>query len=90
MTESMQRKCISSVKPLDGYVLQVDFISEGRLLLPMEKWLDSIRFAPLRDWQIWQSATTNGLFVRFGNVEISHDELLDMVEFGRSNYGIKE
>ena len=86
MKDPTQRKYIASVKPLDGYVLQVDFYSEGRLLLPMEKWLGSIRFAPLRDLRVWRSATTNGLFVRFGNVEISHDELMDMVEYGRSGF----
>lgn len=83
MTGSTRRKCIKAVTPLEGYVLQVDFISEGRLLLPMEKWLDSIRFAPLRDPDVWCSATTNGLFVHFPGVEISHDELLDMAEYGR-------
>ena len=37
-------------------------------------------YAPLADPQVWNSAVTNGIFVRFGNVELSHDELLSMVE----------
>ena len=28
----------------------------------------------------WSSAVTNGIFVRFGSVELSHDELLSMAE----------
>ena len=29
---------------------------------------------------LWNSAVMGGIFVRFGNVEISHDELPDMAE----------
>ena len=83
MAVSNRRRCIKAVKPLEGHVLQVDYISEGRLLLPMDQWLNSIRFAPLRDPEVWNSATTNGLFIQFRDVEISHDELLDMAEYGR-------
>ena len=77
------RRCIAAVTPLEGYVLRVDFLSGGQLLLPMERWLDHLRFAPLRRAEVWQSATTDGRFVRFGSVEIAHDELLDMAEYGR-------
>ena len=76
----MARKYISAVKPMDGYVLQVDFVSGSRLLLDMKPYLDKIRFRPLADPQVWSSAVTNGIFVRFGNIELSHDEILSMVE----------
>ena len=76
----MERKYISAVKALSGYVLQVDFVSGSRLLLDMKPYLDKIRFLPLSDPQVWNSAVTNGIFVRFGNVELSHDELLSMAE----------
>ena len=76
----MARKYISAVKPMDGYVLQVDFVSGSRLLLDMNPYLDKIRFLPLADPQVWNSAVTNGIFVRFGNVELSHDEILSMAE----------
>ena len=76
----MERKYISAVRPLDGYVLQVDFVSGSRLLLDMKPYLDKIRFRPLADPQVWNSAVTNGIFVRFGNVELSHDEILSMAE----------
>ena len=46
----------------------------------MKPYLDKIRFRSLADPQVWNSAVTNGIFVRFGNVELSHDELLTMAE----------
>lgn len=76
----MDRKYIESVKPLARHVLQVDFISGSRLLLDMRPYLDKFRFRSLSDPQVWNSAVTNGIFVRFGNVEMSHDEILSMAE----------
>ena len=74
------RKYISAVKPLDNYILQVDFVSGSRLLLDMKPYLDKLRFRPLAEAQLWSGAVTNGIFIRFGNVELSHDELLAMAE----------
>ena len=76
----MNRKYISAVKPLDNYILQVDLVSGSRLLLDMKPYLDKLRFRPLAEAQLWSSAVTNGIFIRFGNVELSHDELLAMAE----------
>ena len=76
----MERKYISAVKALNGFVLQVDFVSGSRLLLDMKPYLDKMRFCTLSDPQVWNSAVTNGIFVRFGNVELSHNEILSMAE----------
>lgn len=46
----------------------------------MKPYLDKIRFRSLADAQVWNSTVTNGIFVRFGNVELSHDEILSMAE----------
>lgn len=81
----MQRRYISAVKPLDNFILQIDFVSGSQLLLDMSKQLDSIRFRPLKKPEIWQSATTNGIFVRFGSTEIAHDEILAMAEENNEN-----
>ena len=43
----MERRYISAVKPLERYILQVDFISGSRLLLDMNPYLDKIRFRAL-------------------------------------------
>ena len=76
----MERRYIAAVKPLEQHILQVDFVSGSRLLLDMKPYLDKIRFRPLSDPRVWGSAVTNGIFVRFGNVELSHDEILSMAE----------
>ena len=51
-----------------------------RQLLDMKPYLDKLRFRPLADPTVWNSAMTNGIFVRFDNVELSHDEILSMAE----------
>ena len=76
----MERRYLTAVAPLPDHILQVDFVSGARLLLDMKPYLDKIRFLPLADPKVWDSAVTNGIFVRFGNVELSHDELLSMAE----------
>ena len=76
----MGRRYLTAVAPLPDHILQVDFVSGARLLLDMKPYLDKIRFLPLADPKVWNSAVTNGIFVRFGNVELSHDELLSMAE----------
>ena len=66
--------------PEDVVAGGVDFISGSRLLLDMKPYLDKFRFRSLSDPQVWNSAVTNGIFVRFGDVELSHDEILSMAE----------
>ena len=86
----MERNYIEAVRPLGGHVLQVDFVSGSRLLLDMEPYLDKFRFRSLADLQIWNSAVTNGIFVRFCDVELSHDELLSMAEQEHHRKGGKQ
>ena len=76
----MNRRYLTAVTPLPNHVLQVDFVSGSRLLLDMKPHLDKMRFCTLSDPQVWSSAVTNGIFVRFGDVELSHDEILSMAE----------
>lgn len=83
----MGRTYLTDVAPLPDHILQVDFVSGARLFLDMKPYLDKIRFLPLNDPKVWNSAITNGIFVRFGNVEISHDELLSMAE---QEHGLQE
>lgn len=76
----LNRRYLSAVEPLPDHILQVDFVSGSRLLLDMKPYLDKTRFRSLSDPLVWSSAVTNGIFVRFGSVELSHDELLSMAE----------
>ena len=78
----MDRRYLPAVAPLPDHILQVDFVSGARLLLDMKPYLDSIRFRSLVRPEVWSSAKTNGVFVRFGSVELSHDELMAMAEQG--------
>ncbi len=82
----LYRKYIAAVTPLADHILQVDFVSGSRLLLDMKPYLDKLRFRPLTDPSVWSSAVTNGIFVRFNNVELSHDELLSMAEQSHSAF----
>ena len=74
------RRYLTALDPLPAYLLLFDFVSGARLLLDMKAYLDKIRYLPLADPEVWKREVTNGIFVRFGNVEISHDELLAMAE----------
>ena len=76
----MRRTYITAVKPLDNYILQVDFKNGSRLYLNLAGKLKSLRFKPLGNPQIWESARTDGVFVFFGSTEISHDEILTLAE----------
>ena len=76
----MTRRYIAAVAPLADHILQVDFVSGSRLLLDLKPYLDKLRFRPICDSATWNSAVTNGIFVRFGDVELSHDEILAMAE----------
>ena len=76
----LYRKYISAVTPLPDYILRVDFVSGSRLLLDMKPYRDKFRFQSIFQPQVWNSAVTNGIFVRFGDVELSHDEILSMAE----------
>ncbi len=79
----MQRRFITDVYPMDDYILQVAFVSGSHVLLDMKPLLDSVRFCQLKDLNVWRSATANGMFVQFGNIELSHDEILIMLETPR-------
>ncbi len=76
----MKRKYILDVKPLTDHVIRIDYVSGSSLLLDMKPYLDKTRFKRLSEEEVWNSAVTNGIFVRFGDVEISHDEILMMAE----------
>ena len=76
----MRRQYILAVKPMEDHILEVDFLSGSRLLLDMRPYLDKLRFRGLTDSKVWNSAVTDGIFVRFGDLELSHDEILAMAE----------
>ena len=76
----MRRSYIAAVCALEDHILQVDYVSASRLLLDTKPYLDKIRFRPLARPEIWDRVSTNGIFVQFETVELSHDEILAMAE----------
>ena len=76
----LYRKYISAVTPLPDYILRVDFVSGSRLLLDMKPHLDKLRFRPLADPAVWNSAMTSGIFVRFVNFDLRHEEMVSKTE----------
>ena len=71
----MRRSYIAAVRALEDHILQVDYVSGSRLLLDMKPY-----FRPLTRPEIWNRVSTNGIFVQFETVELSHDEILAMAE----------
>ena len=57
----MDRRYLTAVAPLPDHILQVDFVSGASLLLDMKPYLDKIRFLPLADPKVWNSAVINGI-----------------------------
>ena len=74
----LERKYIRAVTPKENYVLQLEFVTGSVLQLDLSKRLDGIRLRPLRDPDVWRSAVTNGIYVRWGDTELAYDELLSM------------
>ena len=66
------------LSPLNLYIPHRLYI-RFYVLLDMKPYVDKIRFRTFRPKGV-NSAVTNGIFVRFGNVELSHDEILSMAE----------
>lgn len=72
----MQR--ISSVKTDKNHFLIVSLDNGQVLQIDMSKRLGMIRFAPLADTSLFDSATTDGCFVKWcDKVEISIRELME-------------
>ena len=64
----MIRRYLTAVTPLPDHVLQIDFVSGSRLLLDMKPYLDKIRFRPLADARVWNSAVTKTFQIRESNL----------------------
>ena len=71
----MEQRYISKVKPLSQYILQVDFVSDSRLLLDMKSYLDKFRvhscvFVPegtVPGWAV-DTETGNGEFSNIAGI----------------------
>lgn len=78
----MQRRYISAVKPLEGHILQVDFVSGSRMLLDLKPFLAQLRFPPAdQTGGLAERRDTNGrVRPHRARVELSHDEIFELAE----------
>ena len=72
---------IISIRPMDGYFMEVKFSNGSTVILNLEKKLRTVRFSPLRDKGLFQSAATDGNSIRWNElIEISATEVFDIAK----------
>ena len=72
---------ILTVSARENHLLEVNFDNGTTVILNMAARLDCIRFMALRDMAIFQSAATDGQFIRWGSkVEISLNEIFHLAQ----------
>ena len=74
-----QPPTILRVMPLEGFRLRLELGSGSVLELDMSNRLDTIRFCPLRELEVFQSVTTDGRRLYFGRaLEITAEEAMSL------------
>ena len=72
---------IAKVTAREGHWLEVVLDNGTIIILNMAARLNNIRFMALADPAVFQTASTDGLFIRWGNkVEISLNEVFHLVQ----------
>ena len=72
----MRDKPIREARLLDNYILEVVSETNSVVRLNMKQFLHTTRFSPLRNLDVWQSGTTDGVSVIWpGVTEMSYEEL---------------
>lgn len=72
---------IQKVVPREDYRLEVFLDNGSSITVNLESRLETVRFGMLADKTFFDSATTDGIFVRWGNtVEISLNEVFQLAQ----------
>jgi hypothetical protein len=72
---------IIKVVPREAYRLEVLLDNGSMLVLNLESRLRTIRFGLLSDRALFEQATTDGSFIRWGNrLEISVNEIFELAQ----------
>lgn len=72
---------IIKVVPREAYRLEVLLDNGSMLVLNLESRLRTVRFGPLSDRVLFEQATTDGSFIRWGNrLEISVNEIFELAQ----------
>ena len=73
--------CIKDVVAKDDYRLEVLLDNGSSVMLNLESRLQTIRFGILSDKELFNTATTDGICIRWGNsIEISLSEVFHLVQ----------
>lgn len=72
---------IIKVVPKEAYRLEVQLDNGSSILLSMENRLHTIRFGMLKDKEFFDQVTTDGHYIRWGNlIEVSVHEIFQLVQ----------
>ena len=72
---------ILQVKPTGEYRLEVQLDNGSTIILNMQPRIATIRFAMLQDKELFDSVSTDGDFIRWGNkIDISVTEIFQLAQ----------
>lgn len=72
---------ILSVRPLEGYKMEINFVNGNSVILNMANKLRTIRFEPLKDKGLFDRAVTDGESIIWNNmIEISTTEVFQLAQ----------
>lgn len=72
---------IKSVVPKEDYRLEVQLDNGSSVTLNLESRLQTLRFGMLSDKQVFKTATTDGICIRWDNqIEISMSEVFQLAQ----------
>lgn len=72
---------IKSVVPKEDYRLEVQLDNGSCVTLNLESRLQTVRFGMLSDKQFFETVTTDGICIRWGNkIEISVNEVFQLAQ----------
>jgi hypothetical protein len=74
---------IIKVTPMEDYLLEVQLDNGSSVILNLKNRLGTVRFLMIEDIDLFQRASTDGNYIRWGNkVEISVREVFQLAQKG--------
>lgn len=72
---------ILSIQPLEGYRMEINFVNGNSVILNMTNKIRTIRFEPLNDKSLFDSAVTDGESIIWNSmIEVSTTELFQLAQ----------
>jgi len=82
---------ILSICPLEGHRIEINFVNGNSVILNMTSKLRTIRFEPLKDKRLFESAITDGESIMWNSmIEISTTEIFQLVQGAELKRNVKE